>query len=481
MKADGIAGLLAGLATRTFSAEELAREALHAAEAATDLNAFVTLSAEQALAAAAASDRRRAAGRALPLDGIPVAHKDLFCTAGVRTTCGSRMLEHFVPPYEATATARLAAAGMVPVGKANLDEFAMGSSGENSWFGPTRNPWDPSRVPGGSSSGSAAAVAAGIVPAATGTDTGGSIRQPAALCGVTGIKPTYGRVSRFGMIAFASSLDQGGVLARSAEDCALVLEAMAGHDPGDSTSFDRPVPTWPATLEAPIAGLRIGLPAPYWSADVDPAVAAVVHEACRVLEREGAVLVDVDLPASDLAVACYYVLAPAEASSNLARYDGARFGHRCAAPKSLEDLYERSRAEGFGPEVRRRILTGTYALSAGYYDEYYGQAQRVRRRIAEAFRAAFAEVDVLAAPTTPSVAFPLGAKVDDPIAMYRCDVNTVGVNLAGLPGLSAPCGFVDGLPVGLQLIAPAFEEGRLLSLAHRFQRATDWHLRSPRL
>ncbi len=474
-----ITRLLEGLDAGEFSAEELARSALDAAEAAADLNCYISLLSERALAEARASDARRAAGEAGPLDGVPIAHKDIFCTEGARTTCGSRMLENFVSPYESTATDRLRKAGMVTIGKANMDEFAMGSSGENSHFGPTHSPWGVDRVPGGSSSGSAALVAAGLAPVATGTDTGGSIRQPAALSGITGIKPTYGRVSRYGMVAFASSLDQGGVLARSAEDCAHVLQRMMGHDPLDSTSIDQPVPDLLGGLGKGLDGLRIGLPRPYWSDEIDAAMRERVMEACRELEREGAELVEVDLEAADLAVACYYVIAPAEASSNLSRYDGARYGHRCEAPRGLEDLYSRSRAEGFGDEVRRRILTGTYALSSGYYDEYYGKAQRVRRLISEDFSRAFEKVDVLASPTAPDVAFRLGEKAADPIAMYRCDVNTVAVNLAGLPGLSAPCGFVKNLPVGLQLIAPAFEEARLLGVAHRFQQATDWHTRRP--
>jgi len=389
------------------------------------------------------------------------------------------MLGEFVPPYDAAVVERLAGAHAVMIGKANMDEFAMGSSNENSHFGPVHNPWDVTRVPGGSSGGSAAAVAAGIVPFATGTDTGGSIRQPAAFCGITGLKPSYGRVSRWGMVAFASSLDCGGVLARSAEDCAHVLAAIAGHDPRDATSMQCPSEDYVAGLASPLAGLRVGIAREYFGAGVDAGVAAAVHAALADLQRQGATLVDISLAHADLAIPAYYVIAPAEASSNLARYDGVRYGHRCSDPQSLDDLYTRSRAEGFGAEVKRRILIGTYALSAGYYDAYYLRAQRVRRLIANDFAAAFASVDLIAGPTAPTVAFKLGEKSSDPLAMYAADVNTVAVNLAGLPAISIPAGFSDGLPVGLQLIAPAFAEARLLSAAHQFQQHTDWHLRMP--
>ena len=461
------------------SARELAQQALDAARRRADLNAFIALDAERAEAAASAADAARAQGRDTPLLGIPFAHKDIFCTRGLRTTCASRMLADFVPPYDAHVTERLDVAGAVLVGKTNMDEFAMGSSNENSAFGAVANPWDGTRVPGGSSGGSAAAVAAGIVPFATGTDTGGSIRQPAAFCGITGLKPTYGRVSRYGMIAYASSLDCGGVLARTAEDCAHVLAALAGHDPRDATSAQRPVDDYVAALDQPWAGLRIGVAREYFGAGVDHGVAAAVHAALRALEQQGARLVDVSLRNAHHAIAAYYVIAPAEASSNLSRYDGVRYGHRCANPTSLEDLYTRSRAEGFGAEVQRRILTGTYVLSAGYYDAYYLRAQRVRRRIADDFAAAFAEVDLIAGPTTPTPAFRLGEKSGDPLALYAADVNTVAVNLAGLPAISLPAGFVDGLPVGLQLIGPAFAEARLLAAAHRLQQVTDWHTRTP--
>jgi len=467
------------LRARETSAVELTRRALEAARANAPLNALITQADAAALAAAERADAALARGAAAPLCGIPFVHKDIFCTNGIRTTCGSRMLEGFVPPYDATIIERLAGANAVTIGKANMDEFAMGSSNENSHFGPVRNPWDAARVPGGSSGGSAAAVAAGIVPFATGTDTGGSIRQPAAFCGITGLKPTYGRVSRWGMIAFASSLDCGGVLARSAEDCAQVLAAIAGHDPRDATSMERPVDDYVAALSANLSGMRIGVAREYFGAGVEDGVGAAVSEALAALEKRGAVVVDISLPHAELAIPAYYVIAPAEASSNLARYDGVRFGHRCSDPASLEDLYSRSRAEGFGAEVKRRILIGTYALSAGYYDAYYLRAQRVRRLIANDFSEAFKHVDLIAGPTAPTVAFKLGEKSADPLAMYAADVNTVAVNLAGLPAISFPAGFSAKLPVGLQLIAPAFAESRLFGAAHQFQLATDWHQKTP--
>jgi aspartyl-tRNA(Asn)/glutamyl-tRNA(Gln) amidotransferase subunit A len=478
-----IAQLAQALRARRTSSVELTRQALDAARQST-LNATITLDDAAAIGAAERADRALAAGAASPLCGIPLLHKDIFCTQGTRTTCGSRMLENFVPPYDATVVERLAGAGAVAIGKANMDEFAMGSSNENSFFGSVRNPWDATRVPGGSSGGSAAAVAAGIVPFATGTDTGGSIRQPAAFCGITGLKPTYGRVSRWGMVAFASSLDCGGVLARSAADCAEVLRAVAGHDPRDATSMDVPAADYVAALSTSLQGIRIGIAREYFGAGVAPGVAAAVRAALATLERHGAVLVDISLAHADLAIPAYYVIAPAEASSNLSRYDGVRYGHRCADPASLEDLYARSRAAGFGAEVRRRILVGTYALSAGYFDAYYLRAQRVRRLIANDFNAAFAGVDLIAGPTAPTVAFKLGEKSGDPLAMYAADVNTVAVNLAGLPAISVPAGFAPGetgsaLPVGVQLIAPAFAESRLLAAAHQYQSVTDWHLRTP--
>ncbi|HXY77064.1 MAG TPA: Asp-tRNA(Asn)/Glu-tRNA(Gln) amidotransferase subunit GatA, partial [Steroidobacteraceae bacterium] len=400
-------------------------------------------------------------------------------TAGVRTSCGSRMLENFVAPYSATVVTKLESAGAVMLGKTNMDEFAMGSSNENSYYGPVRNPWNPKLVPGGSSGGSAAAVAARLAPGATGTDTGGSIRQPAALCGITGVKPTYGRVSRYGMIAFASSLDQGGVLCAGAADAALMLREMAGFDRNDSTSVDRPVPDYVAELEAGVAGLRIGLLKEFFDKGLDAENERRVREALKVYERLGAKLREVSLPNLPLSVPAYYVVAPAEASSNLARYDGVRFGYRCENPRDLQDLYRRSRGEGFGPEVKRRIMTGTYVLSAGYYDAYYLKAQRVRTLISADFSRAFESVDVLMGPTTPTPAFAIGAKTSDPITMYLNDIYTIGANLAGLPAVSLPCGFVDDLPVGLQLVGPHFSESRLLSAAHAFQRVTDWHTKVP--
>jgi aspartyl-tRNA(Asn)/glutamyl-tRNA(Gln) amidotransferase subunit A len=443
------------------------------------LNALITLTADHALAAAAAADRRRSAGEHSMLLGIPLIHKDIFCTEGVRTSCGSRMLDNFTAPYDATVVERLKAAGAVMLGKANMDEFAMGSSNETSYYGPVNNPWDTTKVPGGSSGGSAAATAARLAPFATGTDTGGSIRQPAALTGVTGVKPTYGRVSRYGMIAFASSLDQAGVFARSAADAAIVLQVMAGFDPKDSTSVDVPVPDYPAGLDKPLTGVKIGLLREFFEG-LEARNATLIHDALKIYKGLGAQTVDVSLPHLPLSVPTYYVVAPAECSSNLSRFDGVRFGHRCADPADLMDLYKRSRGEGFGAEVKRRIMTGTYVLSAGYFDAYYLKAQKVRRLITDDFRAAFGQADLLIGPTTPTPAFAIGAKIDDPITMYLNDIYTIGANLAGLPGLSLPCGFVDGLPMGLQLIGPHFSEAKLLNAAHHFQTATDWHHQSPR-
>ncbi|MFP4130468.1 MAG: Asp-tRNA(Asn)/Glu-tRNA(Gln) amidotransferase subunit GatA [Halorhodospira sp.] len=443
------------------------------------LNSLITVTAEQARAAADAADERLRAGEAGPLTGVPLIHKDIFCTDGVATTCGSRMLEPFRAPYDATVVRRLADAGAVMLGKANMDEFAMGSSNETSYFGPVRNPWDLEAVPGGSSGGSAAAVAARLSPAATGTDTGGSIRQPAALSGVCGLKPTYGRVSRYGMVAFASSLDQAGPLARTAEDLALLLGGMAGLDERDSTCVDHVVPDYSEALNRSIKGLRVGVPAEFFGEGLDADVRSRVNAALEVLEGEGAELVEVSLPSMELALPAYYVIAPAEASSNLARFDGVRFGYRCAEPQSIEDLYKRSRGEGFGDEVKRRILVGTYALSAGYYDAYYGKAQQVRRLVADDFRNALEEVDVLAGPTSPTPAFDLGERADDPVQMYLSDIYTLGVNLAGLPGLSVPAGFARGRPVGLQLIGGYFDEARLLNVAHKYQQLTDWHRQVP--
>jgi aspartyl-tRNA(Asn)/glutamyl-tRNA(Gln) amidotransferase subunit A len=480
MTARTLAQLSAGLAARQYSAAELTSEALARVRSSQpQLNALITVTAESAKAEAAVADERLAAGKAGPLTGIPMIHKDIFCTAGVLTTCGSKMLSNFVSPYDATVVARLKQAGMVMVGKANMDEFAMGSSNETSYFGPVKNPWDPTRVPGGSSGGSAAAVAARLAGLATATDTGGSIRQPAALCGVTGFKPTYGRVSRYGMIAFASSLDQAGVITVTAEDAALTLQAMAGFDPRDSTSVDVPVPDYRATLDAPLAGMKIGILKEFFGEGLSAEVEKPVREALAQLVKLGAVVKEVSLPSLPLSVPTYYVVAPAECSSNLARFDGVRFGHRCENPKDLRDLYDRSRAEGFGAEVKRRIMTGAYVLSAGYYDAYYIKAQKVRAVITDEFRRAFQEVDLLLAPTSPTVAFGIGDKTADPITMYLNDIYTIGANLAGLPALSMPCGFAGGLPVGVQLIGPHFGEAKLLNAAHRYQQATDWHLKTP--
>ena len=443
------------------------------------LNALLHVDRDGARAAADAADAARAAGNAGPLTGLPMAHKDIFCTKGLKTTCGSRMLENFVAPYNATVVERLNDAGMVMVAKANMDEFAMGSSNENSFFGAVGNPWNTDHVPGGSSGGSAAAVAARLVPAATATDTGGSIRQPAAFCGITGIKPTYGRVSRYGMIAFASSLDQGGVVAATAEDCALMLGAMSGFDERDSTSADVAVPDFTKALSGSIKGLRIGLPDEYFGEGLDAGVADAVMAGVKELESLGATVQSIKLPNQHLCIPAYYVVAPAEASSNLSRFDGVRFGHRCDNPEDLEDLYKRSRAEGFGAEVVRRIMIGTYTLSAGYYDAYYKKAQQIRRLVSDDFDKTFESVDVVLGPTTPTPAFARGAKTDDPVAMYLNDLYTVSANLSGLPGLSIPCGFVDGMPVGMQLVGKAFDESCLLSVAHQFQQATDWHQQMP--
>jgi aspartyl-tRNA(Asn)/glutamyl-tRNA(Gln) amidotransferase subunit A len=465
---------------RQISSVELTRHFLARIELLNPtLNAVITLTAAQALAAAAAADARRAAGESGPLLGIPLIHKDIFCTDGVRTSCGSKMLDNFVAPYDATVVSRLKAAGVVMLGKANMDEFAMGSSNETSFYGPVKNPWDTSKVPGGSSGGSAAAIAARLAPIATGTDTGGSIRQPAALTGVTGFKPTYGRVSRYGMIAFASSLDQAGVFTRSAADAAAVMQVMAGFDPRDSTSVDVPVPDYSATLDAPLKGLKIGLLREFFEG-LEPRNAALIHDALAVFKSLGAQTQEVSLPHLPLSVPTYYVVAPAECSSNLSRFDGVRFGYRCENPKDLLDLYKRSRGEGFGAEVKRRIMTGTYVLSAGYFDAYYLKAQKVRRLITDDFRAAFAKVDLVIGPTTPTPAFAIGAKIDDPVTMYLNDIYTIGANLAGLPGVSLPCGFVDDLPMGLQLVGPHFAEAKLFNAAHGFQQSTDWHHRAPR-
>lgn len=469
------------LAAKKVSSVELATHYLDRIERLNpSINALITVDRAKTLADAQAADTRLAAGNAGPLTGLPIAHKDLFCAEGWRTTCGSKMLENFVAPYDATVIRKLhAEAGMVCVGRANMDEFAMGSSNETSCFGPVKNPWDSSRVAGGSSGGSAAVVAAGLAPVATATDTGGSIRQPAGMCNLTGLKPSYGVVSRYGMVAYASSLDQGGIMAHTAEDCALMLNAMAGFDERDSTSLERAPEDYRRDLEQPLAGLRIGLPKEFFGPGCDPAVMASVQEAIKQYQALGATLVDVSLPHTDLAVPVYYVIASAEASSNLSRYDGVRFGYRAPSYDSLDDMYMKSRSQAFGEEVKRRILIGTYVLSHGYYDAYYLQAQRIRRLIANDFVAAFKSCDVILGPTAPTPAFRIGEKISDPVQMYLFDIYTISVNLAGLPGLSLPCGQAAGLPVGLQLIGNYFSEARLLNVAHRFQQATDWHRQHP--
>ena len=475
-----VAELATALTQKEISARELTQAYLdRIGKLNPALNAYVTVTAAQALAQADAADARIARGDAGALTGIPIAHKDIFCTRDILTTCGSRMLHNFTAPYDACVVERLAQSGAVMLGKTNMDEFAMGSSNETSWFGPVRNPWDHERVPGGSSGGSAAAVAADLCAMATGTDTGGSIRQPASFCGVTGLKPTYGRVSRWGMIAFASSLDQAGPLTKSAEDAALMMNAIAGTDTRDSTSLDLPAEDFTAQLNQPLTGVRIGLPREHFTNDLNPAVQTVLQDAIRKLESLGATFKEVTLPNNYLSVPAYYVIAPAEASANLSRFDGVRFGYRCENPANLEDLYKRSRGEGFGDEVKRRIMVGTYALSAGYYDAYYIKAQKIRRLIKNDFDLAFKDVDLILGPTSPHTAFKLGEKVSDPVTMYLEDIYTIAVNLAGLPGMSLPAGLLNGLPIGMQLVGPALSESRLLNVAHQFQLNTDWHSRRP--
>lgn len=475
-----IVELGAGLRAGEFSSVELTRHFLERIDALDGgLNCYITVTPDVALKAAEAADQRISAGDAGPLTGIPIAQKDIFCTQGVKTSCGSRMLDNFISPYDATVVERLNAAGVVMLGKSNMDEFAMGSSNETSFYGPVRNPWDRERVPGGSSGGSAALVAARLAVAATGTDTGGSIRQPAALCGITGLKPTYGRVSRYGMIAFASSLDQAGPMARSAEDAALMLQAMAGFDAKDSTSAEEPLADFSAGLNDSLQGLRIGLPKEYFGEGLDAGVATSVEAAIDEYRKLGAEVVEISLPNTHLAVPTYYVVAPAECSSNLSRFDGVRYGYRCEDPKDLEDLYKRSRGEGFGEEVKRRIMIGTYALSAGYYDAYYLKAQKIRHLISDDFKAAFEQVDVILGPSTPSAAFGLGEKADDPVTMYLNDIYTIAANLAGLPGMSVPVEPVEGLPAGLQIIGNYFAEAKLLNVAHKLQQVTDWHKLAP--
>jgi aspartyl-tRNA(Asn)/glutamyl-tRNA(Gln) amidotransferase subunit A len=477
-----LAELKQGLDKGDYSARELAEHFLKRINVLdAQLNSFITVTPEIALAQADAADKARANGKAGLLNGLPIAHKDIFCTEGVRSSCASKMLDNFISPYNATVVERMAQAGVVMLGKTNMDEFAMGSSNETSFYGPVKNPWDVTRVPGGSSGGSAACIAARLAPAATGTDTGGSIRQPASLNNLTGLKPTYGRVSRWGMIAFASSLDQAGPMAQTAEDCALLLTAMAGHDGKDSTCIDRPVDNYLDHLDDVLDGLVIGLPEEFFPDTLDARIAANVEAAVKQLETMGAKIKRLSLPSLKLSIPAYYVIAPAEASSNLSRYDGVRYGYRCDNPADLQDLYLRSRSEGFGEEVKRRILIGTYALSQGYYDAYYLKAQKVRRLISNEFANALKEVDVLLGPTTPEVAFPLGAKTADPVQMYMADLFTIAANLAGLPALSFPTGFIDGLPTGTQLIGNHFREDRLLNIVHRYQQMTNWHRQLPDL
>src|SRR5690554_1716498 len=480
MHEKSLAELSTALHSKTISSVELTEHYLQRIQQFDGaLNSFITVTPELALEQARAADARLADGSAGPLTGIPLAHKDLFCTQGVRTSCASKMLDNFIAPYNATVIEKLNQAGCVSLGKLNMDEFAMGSSGETSFYGASKNPWDLERVPGGSSSGSAAAVAARLVPAATGSDSGGSIRQPAAFTGLTGIKPTYGRISRWGMTAYASSFDQAGFLAHNAEDCAMLLQATAGFDERDSTSAQQPVDDYAAALSLPLQGLRIGLPKEYFSSDLDGRIGDVVNNSIEQLKQLGATFVDISLPSLPHAVPAYYVIASAEASTNLARFDGVRFGHRCENPQNLEDLYLRSRDEAFGNEVKRRIMIGTYALSTGYYDAYYLKAQKIRRLIKNDFVSAFKDVDLILGPTTPNLPWLIGSKIDDPVAAYLEDIYTVPANLAGIPGLSMPAGMIDGLPVGVQLLAPYFQEARLLQVAHQFQQHTDWHARTP--
>ncbi len=472
--------LALGLANKDFSTIELTQYFLDRIEAHQDINAFITVDREGSLQQAAAADKLLSAGEAQPLTGIPLAHKDIFCTDGLRTSCGSKMLDNFIAPYDATLIQKFRQTGSIILGKTNMDEFAMGSSNETSYYGRVLNPWNKERVPGGSSGGSAAAVAAQLAPAATGTDTGGSIRQPASFCGLTGLKPSYGRVSRYGMIAFASSLDQAGPMAHSAADAAILLQTMSGFDERDSTSVDIAVPDFSTDLENNLEGLKIGMPVEFFNDDLDPGIASITMNALREYEVLGAKLVDISLPNSHLSVPCYYVLAPAEASSNLSRFDGARYGYRTAEYDDLLDMYKKTRAEGFGDEVKRRIMIGAYALSAGYYDAYYLKAQKIRRLISDDFTRAFEKCDVIASPTAPETAFRFGDKSDDPVAMYLNDIYTISVNLAGLPGISIPVGLdKNNLPVGLQLIGQYFDEAGLLNVAHRYQQVTDWHTLSP--
>lgn len=476
-----IAELSASLAKKEISSTELTQQYINKIKADdANYNSFITVTEEIALSQAKAADERLATGQDVnALTGIPLAHKDIFCTNGVRTSCGSKMLDNFIAPYDATVIEKFNAAGAVSLGKTNMDEFAMGSSSESSFYGTVKNPWALDRVPGGSSGGSAAAIAAQLAPAATGTDTGGSIRQPAAFCGITGLKPTYGRVSRFGMIAYASSLDQGGPMTKTAEDAAIMLNVMAGHDRRDSTSVNIAVPDYTTALNDSIKGLKIGLPKEYFREGLDAGIASRIEAAIKEYEKLGAIIKEVSLPNTDLAIPAYYIIAPAEASTNLSRYDGVRYGYRCDQPKDVEDLFKRTRSEGFGQEVQRRIMVGTYALSAGYYDAYYNKAQQIRRLIKNDYLAAFEEVDVIMGPTTPSPAWKIGEKSNDPVQMYLEDIFTISLNLAGLPGMSVPAGISNGLPVGLQIVGKYFDEAKLLNVAHQLQVATDWHTKKP--
>lgn len=473
-----IAQQLKALSEKQFSSEELVRHYIERIEAHDEkLNSFVTFTPEQAIDQAKQADAKGA--NAGLLSGVPIALKDIFCTDGVKTSCASHMLDNFIAPYDAAVVSKLNDAGAISLGKTNMDEFAMGSSSESSYYGAVKNPWDTEKVPGGSSGGSASAVAARLVPASMGTDTGGSIRQPAALCGITGLKPTYGRVSRYGMIAYASSLDQGGPFGITAEDCAYMLQAIAGHDHRDSTSVDEPVPDYVAALGESVKGMRIGLPEEFFQQGLDADIAAKIEQACDVLKSLGCEIKSISLPNAKLAIAAYYVIAPAECSSNLSRFDGVRYGYRCDNPTGLEDMYLRSRSEGFGNEVKRRIMIGAYALSAGYYDAYYLKAQKIRRLISEDYQSAFSEVDAVLSPTSPTIAFKVNEKSDDPITMYLSDIYTIGVNLAGLPGISLPVGFQQGLPVGMQLVSNYFKEQTLLNISHQYQQQTDHHLQMP--
>jgi len=465
-----------GLANKEFSSVELTQEFLGRIKSLDkSYNSFITITEEKAIEQAKKADAIIASGKQNILTGIPLAQKDIFCTKGVKTSCGSKMLDNFISPYSATVIENFNQQHAVMLGKTNMDEFAMGSSNETSWYGSVKNPWDNTRVPGGSSGGSAAAVAACLAPAATGTDTGGSIRQPASLCGITGLKPTYGRVSRFGMIAFASSLDQAGPMAKTAEDCAVLLNTMASYDKKDSTCVNKQVPNYTTDLNNTLEGLKIGLPKEYFSDGLDSNVEKIIQDAIKTYEKLGATIKEVSLPNTHLSAPAYYIIAPSECSSNLSRYDGVRYGYRCEDPKNLEDLYVRSRGEAFGDEVKRRILVGTYALSEGFYDAYYVKAQKIRRLISNDFKTVFEDVDVIMGPTAPSTAFKLGEKTDDPLTMYLSDVYTIAVNLAGLPGMSIPAGFANAMPVGLQLIGNYFEEAKLLNVAHQFQKNTDFH------